>query len=306
MEGADTDENQELSPLRWLLSNAEAEQAAQTVMDDIVRGASEILYDNYLKRREVPFASARAVENLFSAIERQMLTHDGEPGSADASYLDGKNVAGVGRGPRLCSVFGVSAPVLEHALPGIPSTASFAEAALPSSTGSWVAEAEPAPCAIDSWARAAMPQVHRRRLAQAAAKEAQRQVVEGSYDGTGRPNVRLSRLSDGRGSRRRTKSGGSKASRQSGGAKSMAGSPVASPVASPGGRRRSRRAPTGEDASAASSARNVADNRAMQQQLGLADRPASREQPSRLPGPRDSHLDTVRKEGLRAIAGAAQ
>lgn len=166
----------------WLLESRASEEAVQDAVDTVVRKAADVLYDNYLKRREIPFASARSIESLFAAVERQMLTHDGEPGCADASYLDGRSVAGHARGPRPCIIRGVSAPVPEHALPCRSESSGRAgnrsvlapRLTAPSTTGSWIAEGEPVPCAVDSWARAAMPQVHRRHVAQAAAKEAQR------------------------------------------------------------------------------------------------------------------------------------
>jgi len=58
----------------FLDQSIEAESVVQAILDDIVKKGTDILYSNYL---------------LFAAVDRAAMAHDGEPGTDDASFLDG-------------------------------------------------------------------------------------------------------------------------------------------------------------------------------------------------------------------------
>jgi hypothetical protein len=52
-----------------------AEDAALEVVEAVVKQAGDMLYDNYLRRREVPHACDRAMADLMNVIGYKPLSH---------------------------------------------------------------------------------------------------------------------------------------------------------------------------------------------------------------------------------------
>jgi hypothetical protein len=61
-------------------SSAASTQAVEHALDVIVSRGADLLYDHYLKEREVPFAASRVLGTLSRVIDAVYLPGDGEHG----------------------------------------------------------------------------------------------------------------------------------------------------------------------------------------------------------------------------------
>lgn len=68
-------------------SSAASTQAVEYVLDVIVSRGGDLLYDHYLKEREVPFAASRVLGTLARVVGAVYLQGDGEHGSDKSGEL---------------------------------------------------------------------------------------------------------------------------------------------------------------------------------------------------------------------------
>ena len=194
--------------------------AVAEAIDAIVDAGAAGLYENYLKKNEVPYAASRCLEEALRVVAWAYLRRDEGP-NADAGEGGPRatsDVGSAGGGAALDGGAGAAGAkaVPAAAAPPAPVPRHHGNVAVRPPPQLWVADAEPIPPPIDAWAPQAIPL---RAPHRPATRDADLRELEGEGGETKRSAAPSEGGGTGRSGRRR---GGGKRRGQEAGAKSSA------------------------------------------------------------------------------------